>query len=156
MFKGQAAIEYLGSIVANDDKATSSHWLKYHSNFKFTGNGFEGLEGFGSNHKPRNRLFQLLENILQRKYRAMSCGQFSAIDKIGRDLAKKQNRSYDLDMLRQALTVSFLRNQIPNVLSTDSIGCVIGDGFGTISALLLESQSAKKNNFDQFKQNVNG
>jgi len=40
------------------------------------------------------------------------------------------------------LTISFLNEAVPNLLSHKAVGCVIGDGFASMTALLLASKSA--------------
>jgi len=64
---------------------------------------------------------------------------FHSLDKICRGIAYDQGRVYDLDMLRQVLTLTWLKQKLAHLLSTESIIVVIGDGFGTFSSLLLNA-----------------
>jgi hypothetical protein len=57
-------------------------------------------------------------------------------------LTKKQGREYDLDVLRQVLTLSFLHAHAPEKFKAGSTCCVIGDGFASLSSLLLMSDYA--------------
>jgi hypothetical protein len=98
MLSGLAAIDYLASQSA--DRAnivTSSHWKKYHSTFEFTGNGFKGLQGFGS-HGRASALLSLAGNILQISYKKMG-SDISILQKLAKEIMKKQGRRYDLDVL---------------------------------------------------------
>jgi hypothetical protein len=142
MYSGQAAIDYLTTEVVKSDSATSSHWQKYHSSFRFTGSGFEGLQGFGGYRKPRGKFLSAAERLLQSPFRKMGGAKFPLLDRLAYDITNKQNRAYDLDVLRQALTVSYLHDHAVGLLSEKSTGIVIGDGFGSITSLLLASRSA--------------
>lgn len=141
MLSGLAAIDYLASqSVDGANSVTSSHWKKYHSKFEFTGNGFKGLQGFGGYGRP-STLLSFAENILQIPYKKMG-SNISSLERLAKEITKKQGRRYDLDVLRQALTISFLDEVAPNLLSKKAVGCVIGDGFASMTALLLASKSA--------------
>ena len=142
MHSGQAAIDYLATEVGKTDSATSSHWQKYHSSFRFTGSGFEGLQGFGGYRKPRGKILSAAERLLQSRFRKMGGAKFPLLDQLAYDITKKQNRAYDLDVLRQALTVSYLYDHADGLLSEKSVGVVVGDGFGSMTSLLLASRSA--------------
>lgn len=144
MYSGQSAINYLANEIGKDDPNASSHWQKYHSAFKFTGQAFEGLQGFGGNVKPSSGLRLWALQRLQHRFRVMGKQYpvFDSIDAVARQITSQQNRSYDLDVLRQAITVSFLHHKATNKLGPTAMGCVIGDGFASMTALLLASGSA--------------
>ncbi len=144
MPSGQSAIDFLAKGVEQHDPAESSHWNKYHSTFHFTGNGFKGLQGFGGWRKPRGMIFHQVERFLQSRFRIMGGAEFSSQDNLAKEIAAKQNRNYDLDLLRQALTLSLLRESIPDIKRGELIGCVIGDGFSSMTSLLIASNSAAK------------
>ncbi len=57
MYSGQSAIDYLTAEISKVDSASSSHWNKYHSSFRFNGKNFEGIEGFGGFRRPRGTAF---------------------------------------------------------------------------------------------------
>ncbi len=145
MYSGQTAIDYLATEVSKNDPGESSHWRKYHSAFRFTGDGFEGLQGFGGSEKPYRGLRLGLNRLLQRRFCRMGAEfpQFTAIDILANEITTRQGRAYDLDVLRQSLTLAFLKNHVPdNALSPRITACVIGDGFASMTALLLASGSA--------------
>lgn len=147
MYSGQAAIDYLAVEVSKQDSGESSHWRKYHSEFNFTGDGFEGLQGFGGSQKPYRGLRLWLHRILQRRFRKMAAifPDFKSIDEQAEKITASQGRAYDLDVLRQALTIAFLKNNhLSTTPSSQATVCVIGDGFASMTALLLASSSASR------------
>jgi hypothetical protein len=139
---GTKAIDYLSSHISDVDKRASSHWIKYHQTFKFLGNSFTGIKGFGgcspSWRTPLHMLMQLPFHKIAKNY-----PDYKEINIIAHEISKIQKRAYDLDVLRQVLTLAYLKNKIPSQLSALSIACVIGDGFATMTSLLLRSKSAK-------------
>ena len=144
MYSGQSAIDYLSSEVVNIDPGESSHWQKYHADFKFNGKTFSGLQGFGGSSKKLTGLRFLLTKLLQKKFRrfADSYEKFAIIDRLAREITNKQHREYDLDVLRQALTLSFLDQKVGESINCKSILCVIGDGFASMTTLILANKSA--------------
>ena len=146
MYTGEAAIDHLATEVSKEDSGESSHWRKYHSSFHFTGSGFEGLQGFGGGEKSCRGLRSLVHRLFQRKYRRMGIQfpQFPFIDTLAYEITSRQGRAYDFDTLRQSLTLAFLKNHVPNALSPQATACVIGDGFASMTALLLASGSASR------------
>lgn len=146
MYSGQATIDYLATEVSKDDSSASSYWRKYHSAFRFTGDGFEGLQAFGRSEKPYRGLRLQLHRLLQRRFRRMGAEfpQFKAIDSLADEITTRQGRAYDADVLRHSLTLAFLKNHAPNALSSQATACVIGDGFALMTALLLASGSASR------------
>ncbi len=148
MLVGQDAIDYLAVESQKADPGASSHWQKYHSNFKFTGDNFFGLQGFGGLAKPPTGLRLWLTLFLQKKFRKFGkdFSEFKIIDDLALKITKKQGRAYDLDVLRQVLTISFLKKfpEAKDKLNGFSTSCVIGDGFATLTSLLLASHSARR------------
>ena len=144
MYSGQAAIDFLSTEISKEDLAASSYWQKHHSKFRFLGNGFEGLILLGGNEKPHRGLRLLLNRLLQRPFRRMGVAfrKFNDIDRISKKVAICQDRASDLDVLRQVLTLSYLHDRVPSLLTSKNTSCVIGDGFATMTALQLASRSA--------------
>ena len=142
IFSGNNAIKYLAGEVNKPDKAESSHWNKYHSQFKFTGDGFTGLQGFGGYSRPYSGVRKIAHLVLQKPYRKLgeSFSDFNEIDSAASRIATKQGRAYDLDLLRQTLTLSFLMKKRETYLSENMNVCVIGDGFASMTCLLLATQ----------------
>jgi hypothetical protein len=142
-FAGGSAIDFLARRSTLDDSAASSHWRQQHAAFRFSGSGFEGLAGFGRA-IPRTRPRQAAHRLLQAPLRGIGrrYPEFAEIDSLAARMCSRQNRIYDLDVLRNAITVAYMRALVPERLSAGSTACVIGDGFATLVTLLLGSRSA--------------
>lgn len=144
IFKGKDAINFLIDKIQDEDPAASSHWKKYHSSFDFTGSGFTGLLGFGGISLPYRGLKLWLHTVLQKRICAFGkeFPEFKSIEIITKDILRKQNRAYNQDVIRQVLTASFLRKNVPNKLSSDKTILVIGDGFASMTSILLANNFA--------------
>lgn len=144
IYAGQASVDFLAVEVKKTDPAASSHWRKYHSEFEFSGDRFAGLQGFGGCKPPYRGLRRIVHQVLQRPYRRMGANlpEFDAMDALAAEITTRQERAYDLDVLRQVLTVAFLKDKVANRLGLQSTGCVIGDGFASMTTLLLASGAA--------------
>lgn len=142
LYNGNSAIEYLSHQLNESDPGESSHWKKYHSSYQFLGTGFSGLVGFGGHGKKWHTPFhQILQYPFRRMGRKFS--QFKHIDKASFIITSAQQRAYNIDVLRQTLTVAFLLESIPRILRPSSMACVIGDGFATTTSILLQTNSSK-------------
>ncbi|MCZ8344725.1 MAG: putative sugar O-methyltransferase [Leptospira sp.] len=143
------AIQYLVNHLEDDASATSSHWQKYHRDFKVGEElDISGIIGFGGFSTEYTGLRKWAHRILQSKFRKFGYASpgFFSVDIIAAEMTKIQNRGYDLDVLRQSLTLSFLMNKLENQnwFSKDRTVAVIGDGFCSMSLLLLLTGFAKK------------
>jgi len=144
IYTGQSAFDYLSNNINENDPGSSSHWLNYHSTFEFKNDGFKGLEGFGGNLPLQVGLRSLAHQFLQLRFRKMGMifPSFTSVDLEAKNITASQKRHYDLDVLRQSLSVALLKTVIPSFLKSNSMACVIGDGFASMTSLLLATQSA--------------
>ncbi len=144
IYSGQHAIDHLASNLNIADPGESSHWNHYHSAFHFSGVGFRGLQGFGGCGSPYKGLRLALHRLLQRRYRRMASAyaEFTMMDRLGYEITAREGRAYDLDMLRQVITLAFLNQTLPNAFSPKASICVIGDGFASMAVLLLAQRAA--------------
>ncbi|OPY84489.1 MAG: hypothetical protein A4E72_02200 [Syntrophus sp. PtaU1.Bin208] len=144
IYSGHESIEYLASECGKEDPGESSHWRKYHASFRYSGTGFEGLQGFGGCGKPHTGFRRVLHRLLQGRFRRLGSAftEFPRLDRLGSEITVRQRRAYDLDVLRQVLTLAFLKQTLPNSLSLKTTACVIGDGFASMAALLLAYPAA--------------
>lgn len=136
--RGAEAIASLARSIAADAGA-SSHWRAMHETFRFAQGEVTGARGFGT-YSPRSRRIEALAHrMLQRPWRRLGAAYpaFDRIDRLADELAARQGRIYDLDMLRQALTLAYLDARVPQTLERDNLVIVIGDGYGTFAALAL-------------------
>jgi len=141
--KGSTAIKYLAEKQKLEDTAASSHWQKYHRDFSFGDQGFKGLRGFGVH---GSRKLGFLHSIMQRKFREMgrNFDSYESFFHLAQNIVRSQKRVLDLDVLRNVLSLSLLSQEIPQAFGNDRTACVIGDGFGIATALLVASERVKQ------------
>lgn len=138
IFYGDDAITYLGKKVKQQDPKSSSHWDLHHSNFSFDGEIFSGIEGFGSNESQYKGLRKIVNHLFQIPFRRMGekFSDFGVIDNVAKDILSMNNKAYSLDILRQVISLSYLKDR--GVVKDGGLSCVIGDGFATMTSLLLK------------------
>lgn len=145
-FYGTQSLEFLSDQIYSSDPSSSSHWDKYHHDFAFDGSGFKGLKGFGDFSNP-NPLFKSLYRFLNYRYSRLG-KNYKGYDQyyfLARQIAHAQNRYISHDILRQVLTISFLDYHLSDLLKTPlGSTCVIGDGFATMTSLLIGSKFTNK------------
>ena len=131
-------LEILKESIKSDDNTQSSHWKKYHAKFKYENGIFSGLEGFGTNTKRLTGLKKIIYDLLLLRYQnnIINKSLFQEIKKNAIEIARKQTRLFDLDILRQCLTIDFLSSH--KLLEKKKTVVVIGDGWGIMTNLLLK------------------
>jgi len=147
IYRGLDSIDYLAACADKLETAASSHWRTFHADFHFDGLNFEGLKGFGGNNKPYKGFRNLVHSLLQKHFRRMGhrFPDFARIEDIAKTITEQQERAYDLDVIRQALTLACLQKTIStNRSSSIDMACVIGDGFATMATLMLVAGFAKR------------
>jgi putative sugar O-methyltransferase len=139
IYYAQDAIDLLSRQIARDDAGTSSHWRQMHATFNYADGQLSGLRGFGTFTPRSNVLKGLAHRLLQPRWRRLGLAipGFARIDKAAAGVALAHARIYDLDVLRQALTVAYLEAKVPAVFAPGGIVIIVGDGFGTLASLLL-------------------
>jgi hypothetical protein len=112
IYYGQDAINFLGNKVDHIDQKSSSHWNRYHENFKFSEGNFDGIQGFGSNRQSYSIVRAIVHYILQTPFRVMGkkFDSFKSIFKIAGNILNKQNKGYSLDVLRQVISLAYLND----------------------------------------------
>ena len=68
--------------------------------------------------------------------------EFSYIYQVAKQNARRIKIRFSLDILRQVLTLSYLKRN--KLLTQYEIGIVIGDGFGSLTSLLLRAKICRK------------
>ena len=135
-----AAFDELAARLSDFEEGRSSHWRHEQNLFKFEQQSFSGVGPMGTFSRSTgvvptvaHFVFQTWFRIFGRRYK-----HFSSIDKIAKNIASRQSRQYDLDLLRHTLTLAFLRKH----LDLEGEGypiCVIGDGYANMSSVILGS-----------------
>lgn len=143
---GSEIFDYLAEQCKKEDPNESSHWKHFHRNFKFSNGSFKGLEGFGNSGERNDAFSKLAHHFLQIPFRKMGkkYSNFAYYNAVAKQICSTQGRAYTLDFLRQAITLSFLDKYLPKSFSNDFYTCVIGDGFGSLTSLILESSFRKR------------
>lgn len=136
-YKNEEVFAYLRDCIHSPEAGRSAHWAAMLADYACEGHEFQGLDGFGS-HQSRSALRLVAHYIMQTppRLKGRTYPRFAEIYNIGRRIAASQNRLFDLDMLRQVLTVAFLDYTI-DIEGLQGITLVIGDGFGSLTSLLL-------------------
>jgi hypothetical protein len=113
--------------MREDDPAASSYWRLNQS--------------FGNSRSSPSMLHSIGHWALQTPFRRIGrkYDGFKAALKLAKHVASRQGRAFDLDILRHAITLSFLRHH--QALSGRPV-VVIGDGLGTMASLLLLNDPA--------------
>ena len=132
------AVRAIAARLGEEDKGSSSHWDKYHSEFKYENGKLSGIAGFGDGRGSGTFLHKIMHRMLQTPFFKMGADfrTFPECLRLGREVAARQERQFDVDVLRQALSLALLRDRLPMSLLEDPI-VVIGDGFGTMTSLLV-------------------
>lgn len=143
LLRDDDAVAEIARRAGGTDASASSHWREMHEGFSYRDGKFSGLRGFGGALTPRGPLHALAHRLLQRPLRALGAGlrRFAEFDAALAAAAKRQGRIYDQEMLRQALVLA-------RVLEFGELpagpAAVIGDGFGSLSTLMLSALPGSK------------
>lgn len=141
LYRDHDAIDYLARHLDSVETGASSHWREMHATFRYSEGRLEGLRGFGT-YTPRSRWAEnVTHRVLQSRWRRLGRAfqGYPRIERIAEEIARRQGRVYDLDVLRQALTLAYLEARIPAALAAGNtvIVIVIGDGYGTLTSVAL-------------------
>lgn len=144
MIQANKILEHLKKYLNSKEKVSSSFWNYYHKDFKFENGHLSGLIGFGALTKPYKWPTKNIHYMFQWIFRNMAVDNkfFKKIDKKANEIASLQDRANNLDVIRQSLTISFLNKKI-SFKKIDEV-VVIGDGFATMTSLLIENKLAKR------------
>lgn len=143
LYREGDAVRRLVSLSAAEDTQASSHWAHYHRNFLASPDGtITGIEGFGGFSPPFGLFAGMAHRLFQSRYRRMAAGSdFKRIDAVAARMTAMQGKAYDLDVLRQSLTAAFLASRLG---APWPLVAVIGDGFASLTTLLLASGLAQQ------------
>jgi hypothetical protein len=149
MLINERAIEEVARNCDTVDAGTSSHWRlidgggehplkKDPFNFTYGPEGFAAIGPIGAISTKRGPAHRLAHRLLQAPLRAIGrrFAAFPAIDRVAAEIAERQGRVYDKDLLRHALTLALLRRHLDLEDEADPIA-VIGDGFANMASLIL-------------------
>ena len=129
------------------DREMSSHWTERLSNAKLCEEkGLLRAAGFGGYEPDPSYTRRLLHHAFQTPYRNMgkAYGAFPSAYDMARRITRAQNRSLDLDVLRQVLSISLIKDYVAQPDLADSTLVVIGDGYSMFSLLALTEFSCPR------------
>lgn len=140
------AIQYLYERSNDEEESRSVYWEYHVREFSIDLEGVvQGNSTLGSAPKARSFARRFMHQVMQ--YPVQRLGKHfrhtSACIKSGRQIAKRQDRLYNGDFLRHSLTLALILQHL-DINKPDGANLVIGDGFGTMGALLLEAAPARK------------
>ena len=72
MTRGKEILSKLINKLDVQENVSSSHWDKYHLNFRYEFESLKGVQGFGHLNKNYGFISNFIQNIFQKKYRKMS------------------------------------------------------------------------------------
>jgi putative sugar O-methyltransferase len=139
LLRNETALEELAARIDRNDRESSSHWRKFHQSLHYENGKITGAVGFGTWSPPYRGLRWLGHRLLQRRFRehGQRFSSFARIDHVAARITEAQSRAYDLDVLRQSLTCAMLCDTVPDKIAGSDPAIIIGDGFGTLSAIML-------------------
>jgi hypothetical protein len=139
LFRNDAAISELASKLDTLDAGSSSHWQEMHRTLRFENGRVVSAVGFGGFRSRPSGLRLALERLLQLPYRMMAreFPAFHIVDRLADTITERQQRAYDLDVLRQSITLAMLMREIPDAFVQQKPILVIGDGFGSLTSLIV-------------------
>tara|TARA_Y100001968_G_scaffold155887_1_gene142395 strand:- start:480 stop:1403 length:924 start_codon:yes stop_codon:yes gene_type:complete len=143
MIQGSNIKEFLIDVMDREESGKSSHWIEFLRDFHIDGEGrLKGIKGFGM-YEKRSVFRLMLHELMQIPYkRTVNRSDLKYILPFARDVARKQDRTLDMDILRQALTVALWKRKMSD-FAGDGQSVVIGDGFGVLASLLFLSTEKK-------------
>ena len=111
----------------------SSHWQKMLVGFDGSPESLNGVAQLSRRTRnPVHRLFQGRHLAMGRAFL-----RFDLFLKAGRTVAKRHGRAFDLNMLRQCLTLGLLDRH--GVANDGSHFLIIGDGYAAMSSIIMEA-----------------
>ena len=119
-----------GAGKPNRDPEISSYWQR------ILASGNLDFDGLGSWTPYKSKLHAAGHWLFQRPLRKMG-RRYSHFERLldrGHRIADSQQRQFDLSMMRQVLTIAFLRHYFPLLL--DEPVLVIGDAYGMMASLV--------------------
>ena len=138
MLRNEDALATLEAAANQPETNRSSFWDVEVENFRVAADGTRtGVACIGNISRKTGRLYTLMHRVLQLPFRYMARGlpDYADCERLGRIIAKRQERQYTSDMMRQALSLALIRHHLPDGPGAGA-NLVIGDGYGVMTSLL--------------------
>ena len=138
LITGQDALDVLAARTDEAEEGRSAYWREELENFSVRADGgVSGNAALGNVSAKVSTFNKFAHAALQWPLHRLAPfpGRADSI-RLGRLIAKRQNRQITFDMLRQCFTLALIREHLDLSPAGES-NLVIGDGYGVMSALLL-------------------
>lgn len=139
MLMDQKALSELAARADEPEESRSAYWDYQVGHFTVAADGtMVGQTTLGNASKKVSALRNAAHYLLQRPL-CRFAAQYPALsdcERLARRIARRQNRQFTYDMLRQAFTLALIRSHL-DLRSADECNLVIGDGYGVMATLLL-------------------
>jgi putative sugar O-methyltransferase len=146
MITNDAAIQYLFERENDDEDSRSIYWEYHVREFSIDLDGvIHGNSTLGSAPKTRSFLRRFMHRLMQAPVRKLGrhFKHATTCEKMGRAIASRQDRLFNGDFLRHSLTLAMILEHV-DIKNSSNTNLVIGDGFGTMTSLLLEAAPERK------------
>lgn len=146
MLIGDDAIKALAARTDEAEGSRSDYWEHQIGNFQVAADGtMTGQTALGNASKKVSLLRNFAHAALQRPLHRLAAPFPDLADcvRLGRQIARRQNRQFTYDMLRQSFTLALIRNYL-DISSGEDCSLVIGDGYGVMTTLLLMHAPRRK------------
>jgi hypothetical protein len=140
ILRNESAFEELANRIGRDDRESSSHWRQMHEQFRYEDGRLVAAQGFGAWIPPYRGLRRLVHHLLLSRYRRYGerIHAFPRIDQLAAEVTARQNRAYNLDVIRQALTCSFLINTVPQRIDGPDPILIVGMAMALLPRFFLQ------------------
>ncbi len=138
MLRDEEALIALEAAADQPEATRSSFWDVEVENFRVAADGGRtGVACIGNISRKTGHLYTLMHRVLQLPYRYMARGlpDYADCERLGRIIARGQERQYTSDIMRQALSLALIRRHLPDGPG-NGVNLVIGDGYGVMTSLL--------------------
>ena len=137
LLTGQNALEFLAARADEAEQGRSVYWQEELGNFLVAADGsVSGRAALGNVAAKVSAFNTLAHAVLQFPFHRLAPYPDRAdCLRLGRLIAKRQNRQFTNDNQRQCFTLALIRKYLD--LGSDDCNLVIGDGYGVMSSLLL-------------------
>ena len=141
------ALAMLHSLQDEVDRAASSYWRAAAGDFSVKQDGtVHGTTVLGLPVQPADPIRILAHRLLQTPFILLGFWRYRRFRdtlRLGRLVARRTDRMFTYDILRQVLSLALVRDHI-SLAGDGSCALVIGDGFGVMTSLLALAAPSRK------------
>ncbi len=146
LLTGDKALEALYAEAETPEAARSSYWEHEIQNVRVTSEGnLVGANVLGSVSTKTGMLYSAAHWVLQAPFRRMGrrFKDFPECQRLGRLVARSQDRQFTHDMVRQTLSLAVICHHA-DIKSEGPSNLIIGDGYGVMTSLVMLASPLRK------------